>query len=118
MSLARSRRAPLSLSAAGAALQRTLLALIAAAICCFATLPAHAEARVAVVDLRRAMLDLRGRSRALVVVQRGRGRYPVTIRLSREALRQRRQRRRRGTAGSRSSSKTRPCAPGPRRGRA
>jgi S1-C subfamily serine protease len=29
--------------------------------------------------LRRAMLDLRGRSRALVVVQRGNGRYHVTI---------------------------------------
>ncbi len=33
-------------------------------------------------DLRRAILDLRGRTRALVVVQRGRGRYHVTIRLS------------------------------------
>jgi S1-C subfamily serine protease len=32
--------------------------------------------------LRRAVLDLRGRSRALVVVQRGRGRYHVTIPLS------------------------------------
>lgn len=64
--------------------------------------------------LRRAMLDLRGRSRALVVVQRGRGRYPVTIRLSREALRQRRPRkRRRGTAGRRVSSKAGPRAPGP-----
>ncbi len=29
--------------------------------------------------LRRAVLDLRGRSRALVVVQRGRGRYHVTV---------------------------------------
>lgn len=33
-------------------------------------------------DLRRALLDLRGRTRALVVVQRGRGRYHVTIPLS------------------------------------
>ena len=32
--------------------------------------------------LRRSVLDLRGRSRALVVVQRGRGRYHVTIPLS------------------------------------
>jgi serine protease Do len=32
--------------------------------------------------LRRATLDLRGRSRALVVVQRGRGRYHVTLPLS------------------------------------
>jgi serine protease Do len=32
--------------------------------------------------LRRALLDLRGRSRALVMVQRGRGRYHVTIPLS------------------------------------
>ena len=31
---------------------------------------------------RRSILDLRGRSRALVVVQRGRGRYHVTIPLS------------------------------------
>ena len=29
--------------------------------------------------LRRSALDLRGRSRALVVVQRGTGRYHVTI---------------------------------------
>jgi S1-C subfamily serine protease len=32
--------------------------------------------------LQRSVLDLRGRSRALVVVQRGRGRYHVTIPLS------------------------------------
>ena len=32
--------------------------------------------------LRRAVLDLRGRGRALVVVQRGRGRYHVTVPLS------------------------------------
>jgi serine protease Do len=32
--------------------------------------------------LRRSVLDLRGRSRALVVVQRGRGRYHVTVPLS------------------------------------
>ncbi len=32
--------------------------------------------------LRRALLDLRGRDRALVVVQRGRGRYHVTVPLS------------------------------------
>jgi serine protease Do len=32
--------------------------------------------------LRRSVLDLRGRTRALVVVQRGRGRYHVTIPLS------------------------------------
>ena len=31
---------------------------------------------------RRSVLDLRGRTRALVVVQRGRGRYHVTIPLS------------------------------------
>jgi len=31
---------------------------------------------------RRAVLDLRGRSHALVVVQRGRGRYHVTVPLS------------------------------------
>ena len=30
-------------------------------------------------DLRRAVLDLRGRTRALVVVQRGVGRYHVVI---------------------------------------
>ena len=29
--------------------------------------------------LRRAVLDLRGRSRALIVVQRGRGRYHVQV---------------------------------------
>jgi S1-C subfamily serine protease len=29
--------------------------------------------------LRTSMLDLRGRSRALLVVQRGRGRYHVTV---------------------------------------
>ena len=33
-------------------------------------------------DLRRTALDLRGRTRALVVVQRGRGRYHVTVPLS------------------------------------
>ena len=33
-------------------------------------------------DLRRAVLDLRGRTRAMVVVQRGRGRYHVSIPLS------------------------------------
>jgi S1-C subfamily serine protease len=33
-------------------------------------------------DWRRAVLDLRGRSHALVVVQRGRGRYHVTVPLS------------------------------------
>ena len=33
-------------------------------------------------DLQRAALDLRGRTRALVVVQRGRGRYHVTVPLS------------------------------------
>jgi S1-C subfamily serine protease len=33
-------------------------------------------------DRRRALLDLRGRSHALVVVQRGRGRYHVTVPLS------------------------------------
>lgn len=39
-------------------LRRILLTLVAAAICSFAALPtAHAEVRVAVVDLRRAMLD-------------------------------------------------------------
>ena len=32
--------------------------------------------------LRRALLDLRGRDRALVMVLRGRGRYHVTIPLS------------------------------------
>ncbi len=32
-------------------------------------------------DLRRALLDLRGQDRALIVVQRGGGRYHVTIRL-------------------------------------
>jgi S1-C subfamily serine protease len=30
-------------------------------------------------DWRRALLDLRGRSHALVVVERGRGRYHVTV---------------------------------------
>ena len=33
-------------------------------------------------DLRRTALELRGRTRALVVVQRGRGRYHVTVPLS------------------------------------
>jgi S1-C subfamily serine protease len=33
-------------------------------------------------DLRRSALDLSGRSRALVVVQRGAGRYHVTIPLA------------------------------------
>ena len=45
-------------------------------------LAVNGKALTSAEDLRRAILDLRGRTRAMVVVQRGRGRYHVTIPLS------------------------------------